>query len=76
MSYFDRFDICEAYYLFFRDWHNGQTSKEYLRLCKMQKYFKPSPLLKTIEDLTENGYEIYLGIDQKYMDNLNKNWSM
>ena len=34
------------------------------------------PLLKTIEDLTENGYEIYLGIDQKYMDNLNKNWSM
>jgi len=66
MPYFDRFDICEAYYLYFCDWHSGQWSKEYARLCKMQKYFKPSPLLRTIEDLTENGYEIYTALDQKH----------
>ena len=65
MPYFDRFDICEAYYLFFRDWHNGQTSKEYLRLCKMQKYFKPSTLLNNSESLTENGYEIYINLLNK-----------
>jgi hypothetical protein len=27
--YFDRFDICEAYYLAFSHCHGGQWSKEY-----------------------------------------------
>ena len=39
---FDRFDIMEALYLYYTDWHNGQWSREYKRLCHMQKYFKPS----------------------------------
>ena len=76
MPYFDRFDICEAYYLYFCDWHNGQWSEEYKRLCKMQKYFKPSPLLRTAKDLTENGYEIYTALDQKQFDNFSKNWKL
>ncbi len=56
--FFDRFDICEAYYLFFSHYHEGQGSKKYHRLSKMSRYFKPSPLL-SVETLTENGREIY-----------------
>ena len=57
--YFDRFDICEAWYLYAVDYHNGQWSKEYKifgRLNKMQ--FRPAPGL-TIDKLTENGRAIY-----------------
>ena len=56
--YFDRFDIAEAYYLFFAHYHEGQASKKYRRLSCMSRYFKPSPLL-SVETLTENGREIY-----------------
>lgn len=58
MVYFDRFDICEAWYLALCHCHGGQWSKEYARLCKMQSYFRPSPLL-SVESLTDNGKEIY-----------------
>jgi hypothetical protein len=56
--YFDRFDICEAYFLALSHCHGGQWSKEYARLCKLMRYFKPSPLL-SVEDLNENAREIY-----------------
>ena len=56
--YFDRFDICEAYYLALRHCHGGQWSPEYERLCAMRRYFTPSPWLAA-ESLTENGREIY-----------------
>ena len=56
--YFDRFDICEAYYLAFSHCHGGQTSLEYSRLCKMLQYFSPSPML-SVESLSNNGREIY-----------------
>ena len=36
---FDRFDIVEAYYIYYRDFHNGQWSKEYKRLCHIKNYF-------------------------------------
>ena len=52
---FDRFDICEAYYLFACDWHRGQWSPEYAifgRLHRMR--FKPSPLLSR-DTLSDNG---------------------
>ena len=58
MVYFDRFDITEAYYLALSHCHNGQWSPEYARLCKMQKYFKPSISLR-YDTLTENGKTIY-----------------
>lgn len=58
MMHFDRFDIAEAYYLALSDCHSGQWSKEYSRLCKMQKYFKPRITL-SVESLTDNGREIY-----------------
>ena len=56
--HFDRFDICEAYYLALTHCHGGQWSREYARLCNMQKYFRPSPLL-SVERLNENAREIY-----------------
>ena len=56
--YFDRFDICEAYYLFFSHYHEGQWSKKYARLSKMLGYFKPAPMLR-YDSLTDNGKVIY-----------------
>ena len=56
--YFDRFDICEAYFLYFTEAHEGQTSDKYARLSHMLSYFNPSPVLK-YETLTENGQAIY-----------------
>ena len=55
----DRFDICEAWYMFAVLWHGGMGSPEYqifTRLHRMQ--FKPSPLL-TEATLSKNGREIY-----------------
>ena len=54
--YFDRFDIVEAYYLFFVDYHEGQASEKYERLCKIQGYYSR---VERYESLTENGREIY-----------------
>lgn len=56
--YFDRYDIVEAWYLALSHCHNGQASREYARLCRIRKYFYPSPLLCVLT-LTENGSEIY-----------------
>lgn len=52
---FDRFDICEAHYLFACEWHAGASSAEYAifgRLSRMQ--FRPAPGLSK-RSLTENG---------------------
>jgi hypothetical protein len=64
LMYFDRFDICEAYYLYFSDYHTGQWSREYERLSKMSRYFKPSPNL-SLETLSENAREIYDALVEK-----------
>ena len=56
--YFDRFDICEAWYLALSECHRGQWSPEYKRLSRMSKYFDPSQLL-SINSLTDNGLAIY-----------------
>lgn len=58
MMYFDRFDICEAYYLALSHCHGGQWSREYERLCRLSRYFKPSPLL-SVDSLSDNAREIY-----------------
>ena len=59
--YFNRFDICEAYYLFLSNYHHGQGSDFYHRLSKMTEYFTPSPLLR-YESLSDNGKVIYDGL--------------
>jgi hypothetical protein len=56
--YWDRFDIVEAWYLALSDCHGGQGSPEYARLCRMERYFRPSPLL-SVDSLSENARMIY-----------------
>ena len=58
--YFDRFDICEAYYLALSHCHGGQWSREYARLSRMANYYRPSPFL-SVENLSENARAIYEG---------------
>lgn len=65
--YFDRFDIASAYYLALSHCHSGQWSVEYSRLCRMGRYFKPSPLL-SVDTLSENGYEIYQAVCNKLLN--------
>lgn len=40
----DRYAIVEGFYWYFVDYHSGKWSVGYRRLCKMQRYFKPSPI--------------------------------
>jgi hypothetical protein len=40
------------------DCHGGQWSPEYARLCRLQKSFRPSPLL-SVDTLSDNAREIY-----------------
>lgn len=56
--YFDRFDIISAYYVFFVNYHTGQRSREYRRLCKIQTYFKPGLSIQNGK-LEGNALEIY-----------------
>ena len=69
--YFDRFDVCEAYYLFLSHYHDGQWGKMYRRLCHLLTYFKPSPML-SVDSLSENGAEIYRMLAEKAETNNGK----
>ena len=64
--YFDRFDICEAWYLALSHCHSGQWSAEYSRLSSLTEFFNPSPML-CVESLSENGLEIYQDAVKKLM---------
>ena len=68
MMYFDRFDICEAYYLALSHCHGGQWSREYARLCRLSRYFKPSPMLD-VDSLSENAREIYESACARMLEN-------
>ena len=59
MGYFDRFDVVEAHYAFCSDWHSGQFSDLYQRLCRIQRYFKPGLLWRGYQSLSDNGKAIY-----------------
>jgi len=56
-----RFDIVEAYYCFFMDYHGGQDSPEYARMCRMERYAHPRPNL-SYDTLSEEAREIYDGL--------------
>lgn len=64
--YFDRFDICEAHYAFAADYHAGQGSDLYARLSRISRYFRPSPLFRGYDSLSENGKEIYAGLMERF----------
>ena len=59
---FNRFDIVEAYYVYFVNFHNGQNSVEYKRLNKMLTYFTPRKSLRDdpcMNQLEDTGKQIY-----------------
>jgi hypothetical protein len=56
--YFNRFDIVEAYYLFFEQNYSGMFHPNYIRRCKMETYFKPA-IFYSYETLSENGKYIF-----------------
>lgn len=66
--YFDRFDIAEAWYLALSHCHGGQSSREYERLSKLTRHFKPSPML-SVESLSDNAREIYRAACNKLCPN-------
>lgn len=55
--YFDRFDIVQAHYWFCADYHDGQWSDLYARLCHISNYYKPG-MMETGPS-TDNAREIY-----------------
>ena len=62
MPNFNRFDICEAWYIFAAESHGGQWSKEYEIFGRLDRmHFRPSWGVREngYEALTENGKEIY-----------------
>ena len=68
----NRFDIVEAHYAFYVEWHDGMNGSDYVgaqnlnmyeRQCRIGEYFKPSPLWRGYESLTDNGKEIYHALE-------------
>lgn len=47
---FDRWAIVAGHYYYANDYHSGQWSDLYKKLCRISKYFHPSPLWKSVED--------------------------
>ena len=67
MPYFDRFDICEAHYMFAMLWHTGKHSKIYAKFGTLSRIgFRPAPSLSGPENLELNGYQIYEQLLEKH----------
>ena len=69
--YFDRFDICEAYWCYASDYHEGQFSKIYEIFGRLHELeFRPSMDL-SFESLTDNGQSIYENlVERKHLSGL------
>lgn len=74
MSYFDRFDICEAHAVLEWDWNVGgwlrerpsnQRRREATSVQLERLKFKPAPTL-SFGTLSENGQEIYRELERRY----------
>jgi len=61
----NRFDICEAWYLFACDWHGGQGCPRYAIFGRLNRIgFRPSPILSR-RSLTPNGRQILAALIRK-----------
>jgi hypothetical protein len=60
----NRFDICEAWYIFLKDNNKGQFSYRYKQLSHLKTFFKPAPG-RTRENLSENAKEILASLEAK-----------
>lgn len=66
--YYNKFDIVSAYYLYFSLCHTGQSSKEYSRLSKINRYYH-NPVCY-FRDLSDNAKEIFINLLEKNNINL------
>ena len=57
--HFDRWDIVEAYYWYLSDYHEGQGSKNYARLCKLEDIYRPGFTTSASGPSNENSRAIY-----------------
>ena len=58
--YFDRFDICEAHFLFCYLFHEGQGSATYAKFAQLERLgFRCAPSIRDPKDLNENAREIF-----------------
>jgi hypothetical protein len=60
--YFDRFDICEAWYAYAVDWHGGKHGDIYRIFGRLRAiWFNPSTSVREhgYDALTDNGRDIY-----------------
>ena len=65
--FFNRFDICEAHYLFAALFHDGQFGEIYAKFGKLERVkFRPSPMLSEPRQLSENGREIFKYLVKKH----------
>ena len=63
--YFDRWDICEAYYCYAVEYMNGQNSAEMRMLSKLHGMgYKPSTT--GYHRLSSNGRDIYDSLVRRY----------
>ena len=66
--YFDRFDICEAYWCYASDYHEGQFSKIYEIFGRLYELDFNHRMDLCFESLTENGQYIYNSlVDKKHL---------
>ncbi len=57
---FDRFDICEAFYVYAMLYHGGQFTRLYRVFGRLHKLgFSPSPMLRDEDSLSDNAREIF-----------------
>lgn len=75
MAYFDRFDICEAHLAFEQDYHahgwlcerpSNQRRHEASHVQLHRMGFRQSSLFRGFDSLTENGQDIYRGLQERY----------
>jgi hypothetical protein len=75
VPYFDIFDICEAHYILECDYnvggwlHERPSNRRRMESTDVQLHrmgFKPSPMLGSYDDLSENGQAIYDELVERY----------
>ena len=67
VMYWDRFDICEAWYQYSVDWHGGQWTDDYAITGRLHNMgFRPS-MGQCLESLTDNGFAIYNQLYDSYV---------
>jgi len=64
--WFDRFDIVSAHYAFYSDFHSGQFSEFYSKMCRIYNYFTPGVMWRGYDSLSGNGQAIYDNLKERY----------